>query len=513
MKVIVIGLDGATFKILEPWAKSGELPGIAKLLKKGSYGVLESSIPFFTSPAWKCYSTGKFPNKLGVYHFLSLDFTNGLIKPVSSTSFRGLEIWDYLGILGFKVAVVNMPTTYPPKKVNGIMISGPVIPSNDYTYPKELRSHIEKLGYKPDNNPAVEIRKHEGLELELAKENIRSKFNLLYEYLLPNDFDFIHLTIFITDTLQHYFFDNKHMLLNLWKEIDKCIVRLLKEVNDNTIIILMSDHGFTKLKGVFYLNSWLEKNGYISLSKRGLILRFMNKLGLYSENLQKLLDKVKLLRLSRKIIPEKLRGSIPNKRSEIWIDFASPLINWHSTRAIMIGEGVIYINPMLSNRDAIVDDLIKKLSSISSPIDGKKVCEKIYKTSELYGSSSGKDPSIIILPAEGYLLKNKIAKTEWSSEIEKWEGTHDPYGIFIAYGKGIKKDYKIKNARIYDIAPTILHIFGCPVPNDMNGRVLIEIFDKNSKFSREPMYVSPSYYYNKLERIRVRKVVKEKIKK
>jgi len=526
MKVVVIGLDGATFRLLKPWAKCGELPAIAKLLKDGSHGALESSLPHVTYPAWKCYSTGKYPNKLGVYHFFSIDFTNRLIKIPFSHSFNALEIWDYLGINGFRVAIVNMPTTYPPKKVNGIMISGPVIVGDNYTYPTNLKDYIEKkFNYKPDTKEIdeelrdIELgRADRSAILEKIREHIESQFSLLHKYILPNNFDFVHLTIFYIDAIQHFFWADMenndkefgNVILEFWKEIDNNIMKIIKRLDEDTILILMSDHGFTKLKGIFYLNNWLYKRGYIKLNRKFLILNFLNKLGLNSDNLYKSLTKLRLIDLARRVLPRNLRGVIPNRNTEISIDFASSLIDWNKTKAIMVGDGVIYINPKIPNKDAVIDKLIKELSTIISPLDGKKVCEKIYKISELYGSKSENDPDIIILPSEGYLFKNTIAGKEWNFEIGKWSAIHDLYGIFIAYGKGIKKGYKVKEVRIYDVAPTILHIFGLPVPNDMDGRVLMEIFEENSEFSnRQPVYVSPSYYASKSEKEKIEKRIKE----
>lgn len=112
-KVLVIGLDGATWNLLKPWSREGVLPTFKRLMEKGVYGNLRSSIPPVTFPAWKCYSTGKNPGKLGVYLFLKLDMENKKFYFYSSRDFKSKEVWDYLGGKGYKCGVINMPGTYP----------------------------------------------------------------------------------------------------------------------------------------------------------------------------------------------------------------------------------------------------------------------------------------------------------------------------------------------------------------------------------------------------------------
>ena len=148
VKVLVLGFDGGSWNILNGMLKNNNLKNFKKLIDNGCYGSLESTIPPATYPGWKCYSTGKNPGKLGVYGFLRLDMENKKIIPNDSTSFKSKEIWDYLSSKNISVGVINMPTTSPPKKVNGFMISHSLIDTKRYTYPKELEDEIvEKFNY------------------------------------------------------------------------------------------------------------------------------------------------------------------------------------------------------------------------------------------------------------------------------------------------------------------------------------------------------------------------------
>lgn len=137
-KVVVIGIDGATFELIVPWIQNGKLPFLKRLKDEGVWGKLESTIPPVTFPAWKCYSTGKNPGKLGVYYWFSVDFYKKGYRFNNSLDFKSQEIWDYLGQNNYRVSIINMPSTYPPKKVNGFLISGMQASEDSlYTFPPE----------------------------------------------------------------------------------------------------------------------------------------------------------------------------------------------------------------------------------------------------------------------------------------------------------------------------------------------------------------------------------------
>ena len=136
-KVFVIGLDGATFDLILPWAAQGLLPTLDRLIKGGAWSPLESTIPPMTSPAWPSFATGKYPSKHGVFDFVSAH--NGTFNVVNATAVDARSLWDILSAHGKRVGVVNVPVTYPPRPVNGFLISGLLSPSaQGITYPADL---------------------------------------------------------------------------------------------------------------------------------------------------------------------------------------------------------------------------------------------------------------------------------------------------------------------------------------------------------------------------------------
>ena len=260
-KVIVIGLDGATWNLIKPWADRGELPTFKKLMKKGIWGTLESPFPV-TVPSWACYSTGKNPGKFGVFDWIKVDIKKRKLRIINYQDIRSKEIWDYLNEYGVKTGIINIPHTYPPKKVDGFMISGMLASEiSNYTYPKSLKEELKEIGYRIHTKYPLDIitKNNKRKYVDDVKSLIKLRFEVAKQKI--NDVDFIHLTVFYIDYLQHFLWNDAEVL-NAWKTIDEELKNFLKELKTKNIkftLILMSDHGFTKLKSGlgFYLNNFL----------------------------------------------------------------------------------------------------------------------------------------------------------------------------------------------------------------------------------------------------------------
>ena len=146
-KVMVIGLDGATFDLIKPWAEEGKLPTFKKLMDEGIHGNLKSTIPYATIPAWPSFATGCNPGKHSFYDFFK-EKDNGYevtVEMLPSRAVKQPTLWKILSHHNKKVAVINVPSTYPPTKVNGYMITGMLTPPKaKYTYPPEFEAELEK---------------------------------------------------------------------------------------------------------------------------------------------------------------------------------------------------------------------------------------------------------------------------------------------------------------------------------------------------------------------------------
>ncbi|MCX9011807.1 MAG: alkaline phosphatase family protein [Candidatus Methanoperedens sp.] len=492
-KVIVIGLDGATWDIICPLIQKNELPTFRYLLENGVYGDLQSCIPPVTFPAWKCYSTGKNPGKLGVYWWSKVNFKKRKFEIHDSKSFKSDELWDYLSKKDYKVGVINMPSTFPPKEVSGFMIAGfPAFEVNDYTYPKELKLELlEDFQYRVNPKHHIHVYKEEALKD--IEELINIRFKVAKKYL--GYVDFLHLTIFYIDDIMHFFWNDKNLLLKFYKIIDSGIRELIEQDRSNSTIFLMSDHGFTGLKDTFYINEWLYQKNY--LFKKKAQIKFLNKLFLNQDNLINITKKTKIFpiildKVDRSLLI-KLKKIIPTKAGEFNEEGAEKIIDFDKSLTVALKQGPIYINKAKltdSEYEKIRDDISYGLKQIIHPVTKENIIKKVFKKEEVYkGNYLDDAPDLVILTNEGYevdlILSLSSAPVMWESckaetTQNKWVGTHKMHGIFLAYGKNIKKGLKINGTKIYDLAPTILHIFKCPLPKDLDGRVIEEIFEDTS---------------------------------
>lgn len=522
-KVIVIGIDGGTWRIIGDLIDKGKLPAISKLVKEGCSGNLESSIPSATFPGWKCYSTGKNPGKLGVYGWMNVDIKNKRIIYNDSTSFKSKELWDYSKVYGIKCGIIDMPTTYPTKEINGFMVSHSVFETKDYTYPKELEIELkQKFDYCL--TPRYLYKEDMDLAIEECKEVTKKRFEIAKYLMNKYNPDFLHVTVFYSDHLQHYYWkymENKdpqygNVIEDFYIFVDNEIKSLLElSRSDDTHVILMSDHGFKPLRGEFSTTEWYIRKGYIKIKSRAILLRCMHRIGLNDDNIISLLNKIKITGYLKRHLPAniqfKLYSLIPDKRGVIGKSgFAGDaLIDWNKSKMICIQGNFINTNVINDNEyEHFRDKVIAELYSIKDPRNGKRLFKNIYKREELYkGSYLDRAPDIVLVTNDKYIEGSSFGKKLWNFEKLGWSAHHDLYGIFCISGPGIKKGYE-KDAKIYDLAPTILHIFGLPIPNDMDGKVLTEIFEPDSELAkRKPVYVDPSYYEEKKEKEKLKTTI------
>lgn len=503
-KTLVIGIDSASWNIITPLIAKGKLRTFNRLLHSGVAGNLESIHPYITSPAWKCYSSGKNPGKLGVFGWYDFHIAKKKLKMANSTTFKSKEIWDYLGEYGFKCGIINMPQTYPPKKINGFMISGSPAPNDlEYTYPPELKEILKKYGYYINPNYDLSADKEKGLtEIEYL---IKKRFSVARHALKNDDIAFLHTTLFFIDNIHHYFWGKMQdgdeiygdVIEDFWELIDIELDKTIKDL-DGYNIIIMSDHGSRSLEGQLYINNWLIEEGYLHLNgNTPKIYSILLRSGLTKERLSRLIKKLKLDHIILKLIPFdvlfKIQTTLITEKGDEGVASIINKVDWDKTTAISVGEQCIYLNIEKDDvkYETIRNGLIENIKKLSNPLNGTSLVENVVKKEEIYsGEYLDIAPDLVVIPTKGYRFHDAISQNgSWDYSNSGWTGYHDPYGLFLAHGSDIKQGTTIEGARIIDLAPTILHMFGVPIPRDMDGRVLIEIFHEDSEMAqREIIY-------------------------
>lgn len=485
-KFVVIGIDGGTFDIILPFIEEGYLPNIKYLIDNGASGILKSTNPPFTPVAWTSFMTGKLPEKHKVYDFIEFDPVNKKTSITIPRNKGNVPFWEIIN-KEYKIGIADVPMTYPPYPINGFIITGIGAPSkNNFAYPEGLNKRLVKQGYQLYYKGILAVPD----EKYLVKENLRIMMEKIKIFLtLIKEFkcDIFICDIVCPDTMQHSlwkYIDKTHpkykedenqrffknSILKCYKEIDNFIGNIFEIFGKDVNICVMSDHGFTSLCKCINLNILLLNYGFLKFKKSPKIeilkTKILTRLSRMLSEPIKILDVLNL----RSKIPIKFKG-ILRGRINLWnIDF-------NNTKAYAFGAlANIYVNQNFNKKDKIYKELIKLLLELKDPDSNNNIIldAKINNT-------DGSVPDIILLSRNGYWFTEFISNDVFSIYSPgNFTGIHNEDGMFILYGEKFKQNIKI-SANIIDVAPTILYALGYSIPEDYDGRVLIECFKEESK--------------------------------
>lgn len=464
MKTLVIGLDGASWNIIEPMMASGDLPNISELVRKGVWGPLRSVNPPVTIPAWKSFTTGRSPSSLGIYNWVTPDFEGHQFVWHNSASFQARDFWEYLNEQGIRTGVINVPGTYPVSPLKGFMISGILTPEeHDYTYPPELASElIQSYGYRVNySGPNLRTtEKAEATEHGVAqiKELIRSRFRVARDY--ARSVDCLAMVVQKIDELQHVFYDGEPTR-EAWKIIDQEIGDLLASVGDCNVFIV-SDHGFQEAEIFFYMNNWLLQNGYLKLRQPGRYVHFGARLASSRarSNVTRFLDRVGIWDTLKALIPRQ-QDLVGNIAEAGWYDARAlqRSIQWEETDAVQLGA-VIYCR----NGD-IASKLSDRLRGIEAPGSAHPLFEEV--------TCLPRQSVVLTEKSKGFDTRVRYGNDMLWDDRPFLRGIHAAQGVFVAYGPGIReRGVHVEGACLIDMAPTLLHLYGVPIPHEVEGKVI-----------------------------------------
>lgn len=504
-RVLVIGLDGATWDVLDPWIKDGTLPHLARLRRNGSWGPLISSIPPITAAAWSTFMTGKRPGKHGVYHFVKLFDDDGGARSgqelVSARSLRSPALWDVMGHHDRRVILINLPLTYPPRPVNGVMITGLLTPSSApvFTYPPELSQEITDyqidLDRFIDKTPHVDTFEPEltAPTLELMQEfrdmeEKRAKVTFSLMHSMPWDFFMVVFTA--TDRMGHYLWPYHHpprdednpqarqlyeAVRSFYVRLDEIVGQLVAEAGEDVAVVIMSDHGMGPVETKrFHCNNWLLQQGLLAAKRSSAstlsVDAWLKRLGLPRDKLGRLIHHIPGLARSQvvKKAASSRSDSIDIERSKA---YCVPI--FFNIMGIRVrAEG--------AEKDALCDQMMRGLREIRDPETGRPVVQQVFRAAEYYDSAFAENtPDLIAITDPDYGCSYYLS--HYSSLVTRrpdasGPAKHRSEGIFMAFGPGIiTQPAPLPNLRIEDIAPTVLHLMGLAIPVDMDGRVLTEV--------------------------------------
>ena len=487
---MVIGLDGASFNFIKPFCEKGLMPNLHSFWKKSCSGELLSSYPPITPTAWASFTTGKLPGKHRILNFGQFSFCDKALRYNTSADIQARTLWSILSDRQRKVAVVNVPMTYPPEPVNGILISdyqGVPNPSVEYTHPQSFKSDL--LKHIPDYLNVFPEQGH--IENDRVFGSfVRSYTRTVDHYyqtvqLADNklDWDFLMVVFPHTDMGHHVWRyidpeisgrtpDRSRRIAGIFQKLDEALGRLfaLAQRRGATVVI-MSDHGHGPIRTKIRVNNLLKDWGYLVTT---------NPLRRFSEDpyrkYQKLRDRNKRRRLTQ---------------------HTTRNIDWSRTKAAVCEApmwGFLYINVRGRQSQEIVEageeyerfreNLIERFLEVTDPKTGEELFSEVIKPEEVYGTSKTpwNCPDLLLVPQEGVVVYKRI-RSSWTVKNEdpiRAEGTHLLKGLWMAAGDQLKTGTGLQ-ANIHDLAPTILTMMGLPVPSDMDGKVITSMFKEVPK--------------------------------
>ncbi len=481
-KVVLLGLDGATFSLLDPLLQENRLPFLVRMARSGVRGLLRSTIHPLTPAAWTSCVTGLNPGKHGIYDFRRRRAGAYALELVNARQRAGQPLWSILSRQGRRVGVFNVPMTYPPEPVNGFMVSGMDTPGTEsnFVYPPALRTVLLDAvpGYAIDLDESTES---EDVFLErllaLASAEVSALDMLVARH---PDLDFLMAVFVATDRLYHTFWrylDPAHpdyaseraarvraIHEQLLCDIDAALGRLYAWAGEDATFMIVSDHGFGSLEKDVYMNRFLLDAGF---------LRF--------------------------------------REGQEGRSFAE-MVDWQHTRAYSFGFfGNININ--VRGREPLgcveqgreTEDVKRALTAalhdLRDPQSGEVIVDAVYRREDLYSGPYVDDaPDLLVvmrnyayMTRDGYEgMRRGLVGLPMSLSGGRLvhTGNHRLDGVFMMAGPGVRAGQEISGATLLDIAPTVLYALGLPAPAEMDGHVLKQAMSDEMLAQRPPRRVA-----------------------
>jgi predicted AlkP superfamily phosphohydrolase/phosphomutase len=455
MKILVIGLDCAAPELL---FGDERLTNIRRLMEAGCYGRLESVIPPITVPAWMCLSTSQDPGSLGVYGFRNRkDHSYDGYGIVNSKSIQELAIWDQVAREGKRSVVIGVPPGYPPRKVNGISVGCFLTPdprTDVYTHPASVKEEIAKLvGDYPVDVKGFRTPRKDWLRDEIYTMT-RKHFEVIRHYMRATDWQYFQFVEIGLDRVHHGFWefhDPQHvsyqagnpyqeLIRDYYVYLDQEMGRLLELLDEETTVLVVSDHGAQRLDGGFCVNEWLVKEGLLVLNE-----------------------------YPKEVTP-----------------FAKLNVNWDKTR--VWSEGGYYARVFFNVKGREPGGAIERAdyekfrddvkARLEATVDehGKRLGTLVFKPEEIYHHVRNVAPDLIV--HFGGLYWRSIGGVGYPTIHVQENDTgpdgcnHAQFGSFVLAGAAGLPQGEFEGAHLLDIAPTLLETGGYDVPPSMQGKSL-----------------------------------------
>lgn len=497
--LLVIGWDGATPELIEPWMADGTLPNLANLAKRGCWGKLRSLIHPLSPAAWTTAFTGLNPGRHGVWDFGHRVPGTYEVANTDARSRHGATLWDVAGDCGLRSIVMNVPLTHPSPPVEGLFVPGVgATKLEGATWPRALAGQIreEVPGYRIDSNAYEHADPAEFLRSVEAMVEARTQ---VAERLLVRERPDLMVCVFVsTDRVQHAWWKQAALpwtdgaragwkfgsaVRDCYVQLDRALGRLVAAAGDEATVLVVSDHGFGDLEGDLYLNSVLEEMGLLTVRR----------------------PTTKPRRGWRRLAGLLRRGRA--QAAEEALTFGH--IDWEHTRAYSRGLfGCVWLN--LRGREpggrvepgpeaeGLLDAITERLHQLKTPDGREPLVDAVFRGSDLYaGPEAEAAPDLVVVP-RGYRWMTRAGReigprgVVTAEAAVRHSGNHRMDGVLVAGGPGIRQGAAPGTARLLDLTPTCLALLGVEIPRGLDGRPTSDVLSCDIGWTDELPWRDPS---------------------
>ena len=510
-RTIIIGLDGATFDLIEPWVQAGLLPNLAGLIAEGVHGPLRAWPNLNSAAAWSSIVTGCNPGQHSIFDFGDAPPRGDAPwRPITAADRKQVPLWHYLNKGGQKVGVVNLPISYPADHLNGFMLAGmdaPRVGSPGFAHPphliEELRDH--NIDYVIDVPNLAARRARDPLCLPASvKSLVETRARTILHLMEHHPWDVLMAIFTATDRVMHCYWPDTPVsdlgaewgpIRELYRQLDAILGDILLRIDEETTVVVVSDHGFGPARDAKRcLNALFSQLGLLHYRSGG---------GPAQDRLLR-----QALLWGRKLIPASLQRPMatrfPVLRRRALQEHKFSGVDWDSTRAVAVSPEQVYVNSVgrqgegpgePGDCDTLRAYVRGVLLNLVDPATGERLVRDVRSRGELYTGPYSDIAADLTIEWEDTTVPAGLGYSGSEGEIALYppertdsiqRGAHESEGILIARGPRIKKGSTVSGAHIYDIAPTLLYLQDQAIPEGLDGTVLTEIFTENHR-NRHPV--------------------------
>lgn len=491
-RLFVLGLDGATFDLIRPWAERGDLPALAAAMRGGAVAPLRSVPNMNTAPAWTTFMTGVNPGKHGIFWFAERNGADAsTVRFVTAADRRAPSVWRRLSDAGRRVIAVNVPLTYPAEPVNGVLLAGfdaPSTRSAGFSHPAGLLDDLERevgryvlhATIAPGDGVADRARVVQEI-LEAEESRVRAALHLMR----TREWDVAMYMVKATDQAAHHVWDHRDpdqsAMLPVYRYADRALARFLEAAGEDVDVLVMSDHGMGwRQPAAEHVNEILRQLGFLARRERA-------RSGV----------RWRAFRAARLLGPRTkafLKHRLPGAYRTFGYQIRFGGIDWTRTRAY--GDDTrscVWVNLAGREPDGIVtaDERARVLADVREVLEhlvdadtGKPIVEAVRSPEDSYvGPYVDAAPDLQIewryeTPVAAVRYEGRLGRAESRRSAKGFmhglTGAHRMDGVLVATGPSFRAGAVVEDAGLEDLAPTILHLLDVDVPDVLDGRVLRE---------------------------------------